>query len=194
MGILDTVQRIDEFLLWLLNVKLTAGFLDQFMPWITDPGNFKLPLLIGLVLLLVFGRPRDRWTILLCIVALAISNFFVESLKHTFERIRPCHEFDWVRTLRGCGRTYSMPSGHTANIFAVMGVLSVRYRRLRYPFLLFALLIGWSRVYVGVHYPTDVLAGIALGIGVAWVVLFSDRRLTPHLKEWLKGLKKRLKR
>ncbi len=193
MGILDTIQRIDEFILWLLNSLLTAGPLDVLMPWITDPGNFKLPLIAGLVLWLVFGRPKDRWTLALCIVALALSNSLVEYLKHSFERIRPCHEFEWVRTLMGCGRAYSMPSGHTANIFATMGVLSVKYRRLRYPLLLFASLIGWSRVYVGVHYPTDVLAGVLLGLGVAWVVLLSDKRLTPLLKERISAIKKRIR-
>ncbi len=192
MGILDTIQKIDEAVLWLLNVKLTSGILDSFMPWITDPGNFRIPIIAGLILWLVLGSSRDRWTVVLCLVALVVSNLCVELLKHSFARIRPCHELEWVRTLRGCGRTYSLPSGHTSNIFAITGVLSVKYRKLRYLLFLFATVIAWSRMYVGVHYPLDVLAGAGLGVGVAWVVLLSDRKLTPPLKEALYRMKKRM--
>ena len=93
-------------------------------------------------------------------------------LKDAIERMRPCRALEDVRLLVGCGKAYSMPSNHAIVAFAfILPFYRMFKSRVRYLFLAVALLVGFSRVYVGVHYPSDVVAGAALGILIALFVL-----------------------
>ncbi len=72
----------------------------------------------------------------------------------------------------------SFPSSHAATAFAAAGVVAMRYPALRLPLFALATLIAVSRVYLGVHYPLDVIAGACLGLGVAWITVTLGRRIT----------------
>ncbi|MEW6110220.1 MAG: glycosyltransferase family 39 protein [Nitrospirota bacterium] len=96
-------------------------------------------------------------------VALADGSGHV--LKDIFERQRPCNTLENINLLVGCGRSFSMPSNHASNAFAfAMTFWFLRKNMASYILIFFASLVGLSRVYVGVHYPFDVLAGAFLGI------------------------------
>jgi undecaprenyl-diphosphatase len=93
-------------------------------------------------------------------------------LKDLIQRQRPCNIFSDINLLAGCGHSYSMPSGHASNAFAfAMTFFILRKNIIGYLSLAAAALIALSRVYVGVHYPSDVLAGTLLGAGAAYAAI-----------------------
>lgn len=110
------------------------------------------------------------------VLALAFSHVMGEGLiKHVVKRIRPCHGLDDDEQIINKPRFYSFPSGHTTASFAMVGVALLRCRAITFvPILVIALLISFSRIYLRVHYLTDVIAGAILGLscGMGTVFLF----------------------
>jgi undecaprenyl-diphosphatase len=91
-------------------------------------------------------------------------------LKHAFDRTRPCHTVADVHLLVGCSHSFSMPSSHAANTGAAAFHFMLFYPQLWSVLLLAALAVAYSRVYVGVHYPGDVMVGLLVGLVSALVV------------------------
>jgi undecaprenyl-diphosphatase len=95
-------------------------------------------------------------------------------LKPLIGRLRPCHVLENVHLLVGCGGGKSMPSSHAANAFGQALLFGLPYRKARWPLITFAAVVALSRVFVGVHYPGDILAGAiiggAIGAGVSVLV------------------------
>ena len=98
-------------------------------------------------------------------------------LKNVFDRPRPSVADPAVHPLVAVPHSSSMPSGHATGAFAAAVAVGLVHPRLRRPLVALAALIALSRVWLGVHYPTDVLAGAALGTGVAVLVWLAARRL-----------------
>lgn len=102
------------------------------------------------------------------VVALAVTHLMGEGLiKRLVKRVRPCHSLEDEEQIINRPRFYSFPSGHSAASFAMVGVALVRCRLIVFiPILLLASLIAFSRIYLRVHYLTDVLVGAALGFTI----------------------------
>jgi undecaprenyl-diphosphatase len=173
---LNTAAGIDTGLFYLLNTTLTASFLDVVMSLVSTKG-----LLVGVGVLagalsFVLGGKAMKWTLVLGAVVFFISDVTVLVLKELFTRIRPCHALEGVRVLAECGSSYSFPSRHAVDMFAVMVLFGARYLNYAPAFLSAAFIVAWSRVYVGVHYPLDVVAGALLGSGIAVSILILEKR------------------
>jgi len=122
--------------------------------------------------------------LILGIVSLLIADWSANILKHYFERIRPCNALEGVRLLAGCGKSFSMPSNHSVNAFAFIAPLYMLLKnRMRYAFVAIAILVGFSRVYVGVHYPSDTIAGALLGVMLGISVVQFYRWSSERFKE-----------
>ncbi|HEY2218970.1 MAG TPA: phosphatase PAP2 family protein [Gaiellaceae bacterium] len=149
-----------------------AGFLDPIFEGLTRAGTYgAIWLAIAAVAALVLRRPQIFvWTL----VADAVGELASDALKGAIPRARP-----HVHALVARPHTHSFPSGHATTSFACATVLALLLPRLRIPFFLLAAAVAWSRVYVGVHYPLDVLAGAALGVGIGLGVA----RALPRLAE-----------
>ena len=97
-------------------------------------------------------------------------------IKHIVKRVRPCHTLDDDEQLIDRPRFYSFPSGHTTASFAMVGVALMRCKVITFmPILMLAMLIAFSRIYLRVHYLTDVIAGMILGLtcGICSVLIFN---------------------
>jgi undecaprenyl-diphosphatase len=148
------------------------------MPFITDFGSILAWLLI-LGLMFVFGGERTRKIAFLGFLALIIANVVVYSLKFFVAEPRPFLTLTNVDLLVHAEETYSFPSGHAASSFAAAFVIGCKYKlnlkgknyNLLYPLMIFAAVIGFSRIYIGVHYPYDVLVGAIIGVLSAYFIL-----------------------
>ncbi|MCR5416078.1 MAG: phosphatase PAP2 family protein [Pseudobutyrivibrio sp.] len=139
------------------------SFLDFIMPKITflgDKGWFWIVLALVMMVLV-----KTRKLGFQSAVALVISVFLCNIvLKHVFMRCRPCWLEPDVQLLVGIPDDYSFPSGHTNASFAVATAIFTRNKKWGIAALVLAVLIGISRLYVFVHWPTDVLVGMLTGI------------------------------
>lgn len=182
----------DTELLFFINQSLANSFFDIIMPIITNPYNWQIPILIIWLALMVFGGQKGRVAGLLIIFVVIMSDQISSAIiKPSVGRIRPCHLYENLRMLVNCGGKYSFPSSHASNISAAALLFSYFYRKGSLIFLFIALIVGFSRVYVGVHYPLDVLAGFAVGFCSTFIILklyltfiekFSGIKFIQHIK------------
>ena len=180
---MSSFAAFDTHLFVLLNYRWHCGLLDVVMPFVTNANNWRLPILVALFALAVFGGARGRWAALLALLAVALGDQLSSHwLKPLIGRARPCHVVEPLRLLVSCSGSFSFPSSHATNIAAGMTIFALFYRRLAAFFAFVAFLIGYSRVYVGVHYPLDVLGGWLLGFLTA--VLLYQIWLCTHRRCW----------
>ncbi len=180
------LSHIDTALFMVINSTLSSSVLDVIMPFITDKSHLLAPAVILLILVVYRHKKAEIRLTVLLIITIISSDFMASLLKDVFMRVRPCHVIEGARVLTGCGGSYSFPSGHATNIFAALVLLSLRYRKYTPFFLLGASLVAYSRVYVGVHYPLDVIGGAIIGAIIATAWHFAD-------KKGLKAIKKAVK-
>jgi len=166
---MDWLQQLDVSLFRFINLTLHTAWLDAAMPFFHWNRVF-VPLLVLLaVFILVKGGARGRIFVAMLILSVALTDGVVcNSLKHAVGRLRPYKVIEDAHQLvRSSGRG-SMPSSHAANWFAALTVTFIFYGRRAWLLLPLALLVGFGRIYSGVHYPGDVLAGALLGTATAW--------------------------
>jgi undecaprenyl-diphosphatase len=146
---------------------------DVVMPFVTDVHNFYIPYVLLFIFLLWKGGTRGRWCALLLAITVAISDpISSRVIKEFVERLRPCAALDGVRLLVACGGGKSFPSSHAVNNFAAAVVIGYFFRRALPWALAVAAIVAFSRVYVGVHYPGDVIGGGAIGAAMAGLVIW----------------------
>ena len=190
----DWLHAADVGLFRAINQSLANGFFDWLMPRVSDP-PCGVPLLIALLALLAWkGGARGRLFAAMFVLALFFGNWLtVDSLKHLVARPRPFHEILDARALVGRGDSPSMPSSHAANWFSAAMIALIYYRRVAWALFPAAALVGFSRVYNGVHYPSDVLAGAVVGMGYAAAVVFGFDALWQWAgPKWFRGWQRRL--
>ncbi len=146
------------------------------MPTLSRAGNFGAVWLVLLGIIAVFGKRVGRTAALAGLFALVLGHVASDVLKVLTALPRPSASLPAVRTLVAEPSSYAFPSGHAASAFAAATgvVLAARRSLERVPvsawgMLVLAAAISYSRVYVGVHYPTDVVAGAGLGFACGWI-------------------------
>lgn len=178
---MDALLNIDRQLFFFLNGGLQNPLFDVLMPFVTDLNRKPIALVVVAILWLLLlwkGGTRGRIAALLLIPTITLSDQLNSSwLKYIIERPRPCHELWDLHLLVGCGSGYSFPSSHAVNNFAGALVLSYFLPRWTWAFFTFAAIVAFSRIYVGVHYPSDIVAGAIVGLAIGAVVILLFRIL-----------------
>ena len=177
---LERLREMDVAGFYLINRSFRNEFFDSLMPFITDKWNFAVPLGLLLLFVLLFRPKRDRILAVSAIAVILLADATAYFLKDVFHRIRPCHVLQQVYLLRGavCTNSYSFPSNHATNMFAIAAFFSYNYRKLAVPSYLAAALVGYSRIYLGAHYPADVMAGLLFGALLGFPAAIMAERLT----------------
>ncbi len=165
------LQLFDQTVFRWVNQVWTNPILDRLMPFLSG-NRFFVPgglLLLGLIAWR--GGCRARCYLVVLFLALAIGETVMTGpLKKGFGRLRPFATEPETRLLAGRGPSYAMPSGHAAIWAAAAAVTAWFYRRSSRYMVPLAGAVGYSRMYVGVHWPTDVLAGWLIGAAYGWTI------------------------
>ena len=170
-------NAFDAYFYQLINQKLCADWLDLVMLRFSDK-LFWTPLYALCIYFMVKEFGKKTWLILLfLLISVAASDRFTSGfMKPYFARVRPCHELSLTPRIPegvSCSETGSMASSHAANhfAFAIFMVLLYGFKKRSNTifWLLWASVIGYSRVYNGVHYPTDVIVGGLIGAALAFL-------------------------
>jgi len=173
---LETLESLDQALFLYLN-GLHNDFLDLTMLWISNKFIW-IPFYLGLLVLIV---RKHEWRSLIIIIPILIllitlsDQISVQIFKNGFERLRPCHNEDLknlVHLVGNCGGKFGFISSHACNTFALSAfiIYVMKSKSLVYIMIVWAVVVSYSRIYLGVHYPADVLVGALIGWLIGYAV------------------------
>ena len=180
---LEFLISIDRALFLFFNSTISNPAFDVFFKFITLRNSWIIPGILAAVLFIIKEKKKALIVLGCLIITIAISDpFCVRVLKPLIHRFRPCHPSYFIdgqhiflaggNFLFGMKKSLSMPSAHAMNWFSGATLLYLFYPKRWVWFLTFAFLVALSRVYVGVHYPSDIFAGAVIGIGIGAGVYF----------------------
>ena len=161
----------------------SSPVLDHALPWLTYLGSHYALILF---IILSWTITKQRKVLRHLVLLYAIQSAVIYSLKFLVQRQRPLFLLEMASKLsKGPGEILdpSFPSAHAAFSFMMATLLALWFPRYRVIFFIVAGFIGWTRIYLGLHYPTDVIVGTLLGYGITKLFLLYN----PHLVRWGRG-------
>ena len=180
------IRQWDESLFLFLN-SLRLDWMDPIMKTLTGT-YIWIPLYVLLIYFIfkIYGM-AGFWYVGATVLLILLADKFTSGfMKPYFERLRPCHDPRWegiIHTYAGCGGKYGFASSHASNTFAVATYMFLVFRgriqRMGWLFL-WAAVVAYTRIYLGVHYPMDIFVGGLIGVCSGWIVF--------SLVEWLRQL------
>lgn len=176
-------KAFDNFFINLINKQMRNPFFDFLFYHITNIGG-AISLITITALLIFFGKGKYKVLGIKIAFALILSGIIVQILKRIFTRSRPYWILKNLNTYGIDLRDYSFPSGHSAASFAVAVIIALNFPKISIVVIMLALLIAISRIYLAVHYPTDVAAGIIIGIVSSLLVNY---KLYPLINLYIKN-------
>jgi undecaprenyl-diphosphatase len=173
------LQALDAWIFHLVNRSLQNPLFDLLMPALSTKQYLILPGLVAMCFLALRGGRREWLLLLVGVAAVTMGDQGCNLLKALFHRTRPCHTLPDVHLLAGCTRSFSLPSNHATNMFAIAAVGWLMLRRWRWALPVLAAAVAYSRIYLGVHYPSDVVLGAIWGVAAGWVCTRIAARALP---------------
>ncbi len=169
----EALERFDKWLFIKINSGLSNSFFDSLMPFMREALHWAPVYLFLIVFALLNFKGKGAWWILFFIATVALTDMVGNhGFKHTFQRLRPCNDPDLLAHLRllvhRCSSGYSFTSNHAANHFGIATFFFLTLKPVLRNWaaigLVWAAVISFAQVYVGVHYPLDILGGTLIGV------------------------------
>ncbi|HWV73209.1 MAG TPA: phosphatase PAP2 family protein [Pseudosphingobacterium sp.] len=185
---LTSILHFDTDLFLLINQDMANTFFDWLMPHLRNPYTWAPLYLFIIIFSIRMYKKRGVIMILFLLLTFGAADFISASvIKPIVKRVRPCNEI----TLQGevanrirCGSGYSFPSSHASNHFAMalflIMVYKNRWKHIVWLGLLWAFAISFAQIYVGVHYPLDVLGGALFGSLIGYLLASVFLRIQPE--------------
>jgi len=178
----EIINSLDRTLFYFINVNLANPVTDFIMPLITSNDLLRISYAAAMLLILWRGDARLRWIVIFsALVIIGTDQIVASLLKPWIGRIRPCHSLEGINLLVVCGSGKAMPSAHAANAFGQALLFGLLEKRFLYPLIIIASIIALSRVFVGVHYPGDIIVGSLIGAFIGTIMAMIFRRYSLHL-------------
>jgi undecaprenyl-diphosphatase len=177
----DFLYSIDLVVFYFFNHTLSSTFLDKLFTTITSVNNWYIAYVILLGICWKYGGKRGKLAVVVVIIMIIVTDQTGHRmLKEFFARQRPCNVLPDVNAPLDCSGTYSFPSNHALNNFAAATLFSLLFPNFRVILFSVASLVAISRVYLGLHYPSDIIGGAILGIIFGYLfselVLFLEKK------------------
>lgn len=181
---MQPIFQLDRQFFYLINGRLHHPWLDQLMPFLRNP-QFWVPVYLFLLVMALVNFGKNKWWWILFAACTGIITNYVSSdlIKQNIFRLRPCNDPEMADSVRFLLNykpiSSSFTSSHATNHFGIAAFLYYSLKDIfgKWPriFFLWAFLIGYAQVYVGVHYPGDIIAGALIGIllGYLWAKVFN---------------------
>jgi undecaprenyl-diphosphatase len=173
---IEALEQLDKDLFIYLN-DMQSPFWDVVMVFVSEKLVW-IPFYLSIIGYLIWRyRKQSILMLLLAVVAIGLSDFIASGIfKPYFLRLRPCHDptlAEFVNLVKGCGGRFGFTSSHASTSFALAVffnlILSDRYLIFKILLVTWAVIVSYSRVYLGVHFPGDILAGALLGSFLAYI-------------------------
>jgi len=190
---METILEIDQWLFFLINQSFDVPLLDWLLPYWRTKETW-IPLYIFVAIFSIYQFKKSGLVLVLAALLTVgitdtVSNRIV---KKNVQRLRPCNQLELkeqVDLLVRCGSGYSFTSNHAANHFGLAAffvwTLGAVYRKTRFWWWFWAASISFAQIYVGVHYPFDILGGALIGIGVGYILAVGFKKhFSLLLKNW----------
>jgi undecaprenyl-diphosphatase len=187
----DILYSIDVAVFYFFNHNLSTPFLDKFFSLITNVNNWYIAYVILLFICFIKGGKRGKIAALLVILLIVVTDQLGHKvIKELIQRARPCNSLLDALTPLGCQGTYSFPSNHATNNFAAAVFFYILYPKLKWALFITASFVALSRVYLGLHYPSDILGGAVIGSSFGyifaqtalWIEKYLNKRTTDNYK------------
>lgn len=165
---ISIIQQTDDAILNFIHTNLQFSILDKVMPSVSWVGNMGSIWIVIAILFILSKKHKTTGFIMIIslVLCVLIGNI---ALKHLVARIRPCYVHPEIVLLIPRPSDFSFPSGHTMSSFAAATVIILSDKRWGKMAIAMALLIAFSRLYLYVHYPSDIVGGILLGVTIAFI-------------------------
>ena len=180
---MEFLEQIDQDLFLFLN-GIHSPFWDTLMYWISYKFTWVPLYLAALIYFIYKQKQKAILSIVLVVATIALADqLSVHLFKNVFLRYRPCHNLEiqnLIHTVHGhCGGQYGFVSSHAANAFgfAIFTALVIQKRKISYLLILWAIVVSYSRIYLGVHYPADIFGGAILGSSIAIIVALIYKKI-----------------
>lgn len=180
---MEFLYSIDLAVFYFFNHTISTGFLDKFFSTITDVNKWYIAYVILVGISFFKGGRRGKIAVIgLILLIIVTDQTGYRILKELFERVRPCNILTDVITPVGCAGGFSFPSNHALNNFAAAVFLLRLFPAYKWIFLIVATLVSISRIYLGVHYPSDVIGGALIGVAFGYVFSIIALRIDTHFE------------
>jgi len=162
MKVFNSLNSLDYNLLMQIHNMTRSSFLDSVMPYVSAMGDLGAIWIIFSLILL--ANKKYRRVGIMCLAALLLTTIIGEVvLKNILQRPRPFVQYPSIQLLIPKPPSFSFPSGHTGSSFAAATVIARNLKKAALPAFALAAAIAFSRLYLMVHYPSDILGGILIG-------------------------------